>query len=104
MSRVLDAVAAEGLSMRRAALMYGVTKSTLGYRVSGGRVLCGSMCERGKYLTNEEELLTFVDNCTSAGYARTRKQIFSPSRTNVVLCECGMEVHVSDGWWASFLC
>ena len=40
MSRALDAVAAEDLSMRRAALMYGVTKSTLGYRVSGGRVLC----------------------------------------------------------------
>ena len=39
MSRALDAVAAEGLSMRRAALMYGVTKSTLGYHVSGGRVL-----------------------------------------------------------------
>ena len=58
---MLYAVAAEGLSIRRAALMYGVPKSTLGYHVSGGRVLCGSMCERGKYLTNEEEeLLTYV--------------------------------------------
>ena len=102
MSRALDAVAAEGLSVRRAALMYGVPKSTLGDRVSG-RVLCGSTCGRGKYLTDEEEeeLLTFIENCASVGYAKTRKQILA--LVERILCVRGMKVHVSDGWWASFL-
>ena len=65
----------EGLSVRLAALIYGVLKSTLDDRVSG-HVICGSTRGREKYLSNEEEeeLTTFIENCTVVGYAKTQKQ------------------------------
>lgn len=102
MSRALEAVAAEGLSVRRAALMYGVPKSTLGDRVSG-RVLPGSMCGREKYLTDEEEeeLSDFIENCAALGYAKTRKQVLA--LVERIMCTRGIEIRVTDGWWASFL-
>ena len=102
MSRALNAYHIEGLSVRRAADMYGVPKSTLGDRVSG-RVLCGSTCGRNKYLTDEEEedLATFIENCASVGYAKTRKQILALAER--MLYVRGIEIHLSDGWWVSFL-
>ena len=54
MGRALNAVVVDGVSVRRAALLYGVPKSTLGDRVSG-RVLSGATCGRDTYLSDEEE-------------------------------------------------
>lgn len=102
MGRALNAIVVDGLSVRRAALLYGVPKSTLGDRVSG-KVLCGATCGREKYLSDEEEeeLATFIENCASVGYAKTRKQILA--LVERIMYARGIEVHVSDGWWVSFL-
>ena len=102
MGQALNAVAVKGVSVRRAALIYGVPKSTLGDRVSG-RVQCGATCGREKYLTDEEEedLATFIENCASVGYAKTRKQILA--LVERIMSAQGIQVHVSDGWWVSFL-
>ena len=45
---------AEGMGVNRAALEFGVTRSTLKDRVSG-RVNHGSRCGRPSYLTHSEE-------------------------------------------------
>ena len=102
MGRALNAVAVDGLSVRRAALLYGVPKSTLGDRVSG-RVLCGVTCGRDKYLSDEEEeeLASFIENCASVGYAKTRKEILA--LVERIMCARGIEIRISDGWWVSFL-
>ena len=61
----------DGASVRRAAIEYGVPKSTLGDRVSG-RVTHGVLSGPPKYLSEEEEeeLVRFILGCASVG---TRK-------------------------------
>lgn len=75
---------------------YGVTKSTLGDRVSG-RVTHGTVSGPPKYLSEqeEEELVRFILGCASVGYPKTRKEILSLVQTQV-------EKTISHGWWDSF--
>ena len=100
MSRALNAVVVDGVSVRHAALLYGVPKSTLGDRVSG-KVLCGATCGRDTYLSNEEELATFIETCAAIWYAKSRKQILA--LVERIMYGHGIEIRVSDGWWVSFL-
>ena len=69
MSRAVAAVVKCGISVRKAALMYGIPKSTLGDRISG-RVLEGSKSE---YLSEleETELISFIIGCAEVGYPKT---------------------------------
>ena len=66
-------------------------------------VLCGTTCGRETYLSDEveEELASFIENCASVGYAKTRKQILA--LVERIMYARGIEVRVSDGWWVSFL-
>ena len=52
MSHAIKAVVEEGMSIRRAALRYGIPKSTLGDRISG-RVLPGCTSGPPKILTED---------------------------------------------------
>jgi len=54
MDKAVSAVVSEGLSIRCAALQYGVPKSSLGDRISG-RVKPGALSGPPKYLSTEEE-------------------------------------------------
>ena len=99
MSRALNAVVVHGVSVRHAALLYGVPKSTLGDRVSG-KVLCGATCGQDTYLSNEEEeLATFIETCAANGYAKSRKQSFA--LVERIMYGHGIEIRDSDGWWVS---
>ena len=61
MHGAIDAVLHEGMSIRRAAEQYDVSKSSLGDRLSG-RVLADASCGPATYLSFavEEELVVFL--------------------------------------------
>ena len=95
MQKALQAVKLDGASVRRAAMEYGVPKSTLGDRVSG-RVTHGVVSGPPKYLNDEEEeeLVRFILGCASVGYPKTRKEILSLVQTQV-------DKPISHEWWDS---
>ena len=89
------------MSIRRAAELYSVPKSTLSDRVSG-RVQFGSHSGPARYLTDEEEeeLANFLCGCAKMGYARTKKDVLAI--VEEILASKGRQVHVSSGWWEAF--
>lgn len=66
------------MSVRHAADLYGVPKSTLQDRLTG-RVQFGTTSGPNRYLTDveEQELVSFLMGCASIGYPKTVKQIIS---------------------------
>ena len=101
MLKAYNAVKKEGMSRRRAAIIYGVPKSTLDDRLTG-KVLFGSHSGPPRYLNDEEEeeLVSFLFGCASVGYAKTRKEVIAI--VEEFLAQKGTFVNVSNGWWESF--
>lgn len=101
MKRAVAAVVASGISIRKAAIMYGIPKSTLGDRISG-RVTEGNQSEPLRYLSAEEEqeLVLFLEGCADIGYAKTVKEILAQV-AQVLACR-GVQKEVSNGWWEAF--
>ena len=101
MLQAVNAVVKEGLSVRRAALFYGVPKSSLGDRISG-RVAQDAVSGPPKYLTTTEEaeLVIFLSRCATIGYAKSRKQVLA--LVQCILANRGITRTVSGGWWESF--
>ena len=93
------AVEKDGVSIRRAAEMYNIPKSTLHDRISG-RVQFGSTSGPDSYLNEEEEreLVQFIQSCTNIGFSRTKSQIIELVR---VMMHKKKDVNVSLGWWTS---
>ena len=92
----------KGLSIRRAAMQYGVPTTTLMDRVSG-RVPFGKRSGPVKYLSDEEEneLIHFVTECADVGYSYSRRDVIALVQD--VLTRKGLtDVHVSHGWWEGF--
>lgn len=89
----------DNVSVRKAAEMYGVPKSTLGDRMSG-RVL--DSVPSSRYLTNEEEqeVVSFVVGSASIGYPKTVKEIIALVQR--ILSARGVDRSVTYGWWESF--
>lgn len=97
----IEAVVEEGMSIRRAALRYGIPKSTLGDRVSG-RVLPGKKSGPPTLLTEkeEEELEHFLFHCSNIGYGKSRKDVMT--LVDRYLQYRGLNNPVSSGWWSSY--
>lgn len=76
MENALHEVSAGTLTVRRAALVYGVPKSTLHDRVSG-KVLPGCQGGAPRYLEDEEEeeLVRWLEGCAAVGYAKSVKEV-----------------------------
>ena len=74
MQKALQAVKLDGASVRKAAMEYGVPRSTPRDPVSG-RVTHGILSGPPKYLSeeDEDELLRFILGFASVGYHKTRK-------------------------------
>ena len=91
----------KGESVRRAAAMYGVPKSTLHDHVSG-KILVGAKSGRDPYLTveEEEELTSFLVQTARIGYPHTRKQVFS--LVQQILDDKGIQTTITNGWWERF--
>lgn len=101
MDRAVKAVVQDDVSIRKAADMYDVPRSTLGDRVSG-RVLPGTSSESIRYLCDEEEeeLVTFIMGCASIGYPKTIKDILAI--VQLILSSRGVHRTVTYGWWEAF--
>ena len=101
MKRAYASVKENKLSVRKASSMYNIPKSTLGDRVTG-RVTFGSHSGPTRYLSDAEEaqLVQFLCNTASLGYARTKKEVLAI--VEELVSAKGKEVHVSNGWWESF--
>ena len=92
----------KGQAVRRVALNYGIPKSTLHDRISG-KVTPGAKSGLPAYLSAEEEdeLVSFLNGCSSIGYARSKKQTIALVQR--VIESKGLNVKVNDGWWKSFM-
>ena len=101
MSRALDAVEKQGVTITQAAAEYRVPQSTLGDRIRH-RVKPGAKSGPSKYLNDaeEKELVDFLLRCCSIGYPRTRKQVIAIVQR--WLDSRGAKHTVTDGWWTSF--
>ena len=91
----------KGESVRWAAAMYGVPKSTLHDHVCG-KILMGAKSGHDLYLTikEEEELAIFF-------YANSRDWVPPHKETSVslvqqILDDKGIQTTISNGWWERF--
>ena len=91
----------KGTSIRRAADMFGVPRSTLHDHVSGK---VEQFAKQGPkpYLNTEEEeeLASFLVRCARIGYPHTRLQVLSIVQ-NIVNSK-KLDVVITNGWWERF--
>lgn len=84
-----------GLSLRRAAEMYGVPKSTLHDHMSG-KIALGAHPGQDPYLsTEEEELASFLVQTAKIGYPHTKSQVLA--LVQQMVNEKGIDANVSNG-------
>ena len=76
MVSAMNAVANGELGVNRAALEFGVLKTTLKDRLSG-RVVHGANIGPKPYLNHEEkqELVDFLVKCSKIGHGKTRNEV-----------------------------
>ena len=101
MDKAITAVE-RGTSVRKAAEMFGVPRSTLHDHISGKVELYAKQGPK-PYLTTEEEeeLANFLLRCARIGYPHTRQQVIG--LVQEVVNSKDMEVVVTNGWWERFL-
>ena len=100
-SRAIKEVEEGTLSIRRAALEYGIPRATPLHDRYSGKVQA-SQSGPPRYLSDseEDELVRFLESCSNLGYGRSKKEILSI--VQAVVLKKGMEVQISHGWWDSF--
>lgn len=78
LEKATEAVLHEKLSVRRAALLYSVPRSTLSDHISG-RALPGTVSGPRSYLSSAEEaeLATFLTRCSMMGYAKSKSEVIA---------------------------
>lgn len=101
LSEAMKAVTRKNISIRKAAELYGVPRSTLGDHIRG-RVLPGAKSGPSKLLSDEEELelLSFLCRLSEIGYPKTRRQVIELVQR--IVSSRGHIDRISNGWWDSF--
>ena len=91
----------KGVSLRRAAEMYRVPKSTLYDHVTG-KVAFGARSGPNPYLTTEEEeeLCSFLVQVAKIGYPHTKKQVLA--LVQQILSAKGITSSISNGLWERY--
>ena len=91
----------KGVSLRRAAEMYKIPRSTLHDHVSG-KIAFGARSGPDPYLLveEEEELASFLMQSAKIGYPHTKKQVLL--LVQQIITEKGIDANVSNGWWERF--
>ena len=94
----------EGTGVNRAALEFGVPKSTLKDRVAG-KVQHGSKSGKTPYLTHDEEkeLVDFLISSSKIGYPKRRDDVIGIVRRTLEKKNGGLEDFTGKGWWARFM-
>ncbi len=92
MIAAMDAVKNGLLGVNRAAMEFGVPKTTLKDRIAG-RVIHGTNIGRDPFLSKqeEEELVKFLVKCFKMGFGKTRAEVLKI-----------VEATVSNSWWWRF--
>ena len=90
-----------GASVRRAAEIYGVPKSSLHDRLAGKVELHATSGPR-PYLSvaEEEELVSFLLQMARIGYPYTRKQVLA--LVQEIINSKGIDTTITNGWWDRF--
>lgn len=101
MESALRDVTSGKLTVRRAALEHNVPKSTLHNRVTG-KVLPGAVGGPPRYLTDEEELVLWLEGCAEVGCAKSVREIRAVVGAIVAKKQNLEQVAVSHGWWDRF--
>ena len=93
-----------GEPLLRAALTFGVSRTTLGDRIRG-KVVHVTKCGPRSYLSPDEELQLseFIVEVGQAGYGKTRREIIRLAEN--VVCHKGMlrGSRVTSGWFRHFM-
>ena len=101
MQMAIAAVEQQEMTIRRAAICYGIAPSTLHDRISG-KVKDGATWGVVPYLTRqeEEEFASFLGCCADIGYAHSLPQVLALAQ-QIVDCK-GINTMVTRGWWKRF--
>ena len=101
MRTALEAISS-GMTLSKAAQMYGIPKSTL-FDHKIGRVLPGAKSGHPTILTEEEEeeLVSFVIECCEIGYPKSRQDVIAMAQ-KVVTKRIFIPHDLSNGWWQGF--
>ena len=91
----------EGMSLRKAAELFKVPKSTLHDMITG-RVDVGAWSGPQPYLSFEEEevLASFLIRAAKIGYPYTKKQVFALVQR--IIESKGITATITNGWWNRF--
>lgn len=101
MQMAIAAVEQREMTIRRAALCYGIAPSTLHDRISG-KVKDGATRGVVPYLTKqeEEEFASFLVRCADIGYAHSLAQVLALAQQ--IVDRKGINTMVTRGWWKRF--
>uniref|UniRef100_A0A1X7TGB8 HTH CENPB-type domain-containing protein n=1 Tax=Amphimedon queenslandica TaxID=400682 RepID=A0A1X7TGB8_AMPQE len=102
MTNAIKAVEEEGLTVRFAAELYGIPKSTL-YDGIRGNVQHGTKPGPVPYLTKEEEVILakFLIKCSQIGFPCTVSEVLALVR-QTIQSKGLSDVSISYGWWQKF--
>ena len=99
MQAAIDAVKSGRMGVNRAALEFGVPRTTLKDRIAG-RVVHGTRSGPKPHLTpqEEKELADFLVSCSKMGYGKTRGEVLKI--VEAIAKKKGVKVQgcISDGW------
>jgi hypothetical protein len=103
MVAAIQAVRDETFGVNRAAIEYGVPKTTLKDRISG-KVVHGTSSGAKPYLSREEEgeLVEFLISCSKLGYGKTRKEVMVLVGSIMKKRRNDFDKPISNGWWLRF--
>lgn len=102
MREALGAVHQKGMDITKAAIVYGIPRTTLSDHVHG-RVLPGVKSGAPTLLSSreEEELVEFLCQCADIGYPKSRSEVMNI--VNRMLSQKGVDRAVTNGWWTKFI-
>ena len=101
MQMAVAAVEQREMTIRRAAICYGIAPSTLHDRISE-KVKDGATRGVVPYLTKqeEEEFASFLARCADMGYAHSLPQVLALAQQ--IVDHKGINTMVTRGWWKRF--
>ena len=104
MLAAMQAVRSGQCGANKAARLHNVPPTTLKDRLSG-RVKHGDKPGPDPYLTEaeEEELSTFLMNCSKIGYGKTRREVFGIVQRTIKKKGRSVENFNGEGWWTRFM-